>query len=84
MPSVEGMRENRLQRPVEGSRDNRLQGPSIGRGRSAGKRWKHCILHAKSLATLALRAPPNPEAGFRPLPSQVILAITRFVVSIKL
>ena len=29
------------------------------------------ILHAKSLARLALRAPPNPEAGFRPLPSQV-------------
>ena len=30
----------------------------------------HFILHAKSLARLALRAPPNPEAGFRPVPSQ--------------
>ena len=29
----------------------------------------HVLLHAKSLPTL--RAPPKPEAGFRPLPSQV-------------
>ena len=31
----------------------------------------HFLLHAKSLPGPALRAPPKPEAGFRPLPSQV-------------
>ena len=33
----------------------------------------HFILHANSLPRLALRAPPNLEAGFYPLPSQVEL-----------
>ena len=42
----------------------------------------HFILHAKSLARLALRAPPNPEAGFRFLPSQVYIHIYIYISSI--
>ena len=41
----------------------------------------HFILHAKSLARLALRAPPNPEAGFRFLPSQVYIHIYIYIVN---
>ena len=33
----------------------------------------HFLLHAKSLPGPTLRAPPKPEAGFRPLPSQVYI-----------
>ena len=35
----------------------------------------HFLLHAKSLPGPTLRAPPKPEVGFRPLPSQVYIHI---------
>ena len=39
----------------------------------------HFLLRAKSLPGPTLRAPPKPEAGFRPLPSQVYIYIYKYV-----
>ena len=39
----------------------------------------HFLLRAKSLPGPTLRAPPKPEAGFRPLPSQVYIYINTYI-----